>query len=199
MYSRVALISDIHGNLLALEMVLEDVEREGVDGVVCLGDVAATGPWPSETVDRLRSLDCPVVMGNADDELLRPGVLPEDEGSRRIAEIDRWCAGRLSADQLDWVCGFHQTLEVTLRGGRTLLCFHGSPRSFDEGVTPETPAEDLARMFSGHHADVMAGTPTSSSCVGTARRSYSIRAASASTLRGQSMRSYPPGTTVGWR
>jgi len=61
---RIAIIADIHGNLTALEAVLADLEDTGADRVVCLGDVAATGPQPHETVARLRALGCPVVMGN---------------------------------------------------------------------------------------------------------------------------------------
>jgi putative phosphoesterase len=63
---RVALIADIHGNLVALDAVLADLAGESIDRLVCLGDVAATGPQPREVVARLRGLGCPVVMGNAD-------------------------------------------------------------------------------------------------------------------------------------
>jgi predicted phosphodiesterase len=62
---RVAVIADIHGNLTALEAVLADLAATQVDEIVCLGDVAATGPQPYETVAQLRALACPVVMGNA--------------------------------------------------------------------------------------------------------------------------------------
>ena len=60
-----AALSDIHGNLPALEAVLAELERETVDELVCLGDVAL-GPHPSKTVARVRGLGCPVVMGNWD-------------------------------------------------------------------------------------------------------------------------------------
>jgi predicted phosphodiesterase len=63
---RIALIADIHGNVVALDEVLAELEEKAVDQIVCLGDVAAGGPRPVETLERLRELDCPVVMGNAD-------------------------------------------------------------------------------------------------------------------------------------
>ena len=161
---RVALISDLHGNLLALEAVLADLERERpdrvLDRVLCLGDVAATGPRPRETVGCLRGIGCPVVMGNADDELLRPIPDAGDEGGRKIVEIDRWCAGRLAPEDLDYLRGFRPTLEFSLGSGRTLLCFHGSPRSFDDTIVATTPEEELAGMLSGHEAAVMAGGHT---------------------------------------
>ena len=63
---RIALISDIHSNYHALEAVLTDVAGRGVDRIICLGDLTLKGPLPKECVDRIRDLDCPVVLGNAD-------------------------------------------------------------------------------------------------------------------------------------
>lgn len=157
---RVALISDLHGNLTALETVLDDLARGRPERVLCLGDVAATGPQPRETVERLREVGCPVVMGNADDELLRPIPDAGDEEGRRIVEIDRWCAEQLAPEHLDYLREFRPTVEMPLGSDRTLLCFHGSPRSFDDAIIATTPEEELARMLSGHEAAVMAGGHT---------------------------------------
>ncbi|TMK27422.1 MAG: metallophosphoesterase family protein [Actinobacteria bacterium] len=62
---RLALIADIHGNVPALENVLADLDRERVDRIICLGDVAV-GPQPVETLERLQQLGCPMIMGNWD-------------------------------------------------------------------------------------------------------------------------------------
>src|SRR3954453_814417 len=93
----IALIADIHGNLAALEAVLDALRAEPADEIVCLGDVAATGPHPHEVLRRLQGLGCPMVMGNADAEL-RDGPPPAaetDEDARRITDISRWCAAQL--------------------------------------------------------------------------------------------------------
>jgi len=66
---RLGLISDIHGNLLALDAVIGELNESGIDRLVCLGDLAA-GPEPRATIGRLRELDCPVVLGNWDSWLL---------------------------------------------------------------------------------------------------------------------------------
>ena len=64
--TRVAIISDIHGNCFAFDAVLADMQTRSIDQVVCLGDAIQGGPQPAEVVDRLRAIGCPVVMGNAD-------------------------------------------------------------------------------------------------------------------------------------
>ena len=157
---RVALISDLHGNLTALETVLDDLDRERPDRVLCLGDVAATGPQPRETVERLREVGCPVVMGNADAALLGPIPVTGDEETRRILEIDRWCAEQLSTEHLDFISGFQPTLNAHLDPGNDLLCFHGSPRSFDDAIVATSPEKELDQMLAGHESAVMAGGHT---------------------------------------
>src|SRR5947207_4973340 len=69
---RLAIVSDIHGNLTALEAVIEDIERRGVERVVHGGDLALMGAQPAEVVDRVRELGWPGVVGNTDEVLWRP-------------------------------------------------------------------------------------------------------------------------------
>ncbi len=69
---RVAIVSDIHGNLTALEAVIADIERRGVDRVVHGGDLALAGCQPVEVIDRVRELGWPGVVGNTDELLWRP-------------------------------------------------------------------------------------------------------------------------------
>ena len=149
---RVALISDLHGNLTALETVLDDLDRERPDRVLCLGDVAATGPQPRETVERLREVGCPVVMGNADAALLGPIPVTGDEETRRILEIDRWCAEQLSTEHLDFISGFQPTLNAHLDPGmissastarRARSTTPSSPRPPKKNSTRCSPATNL--------------------------------------------------------
>lgn len=158
---RVALIADIHGNRVALEAVRGRLEEDGVDATICLGDVAATGPEPREAVALLRSLNCPVVMGNADAWLLNPEEhAPEDDAGRRILEIDLWCADQLEPEDLAYLRTFQPTVKRLLAPGAALLCFHGTPGSNTEILLPTTPDDDVDRMLHGHHALIMAGGHT---------------------------------------
>lgn len=131
-----------------------------VDGVVCLGDVAATGPRPRATLARLRALNCPVVMGNADAWLLDPPAAASAEAAtRRIEEIDRWCAARLADDDLAFIRSFRPTVAVTV-GDTPLLCFHGSPRSYDDSIRATAPDDELTPLLGDADAALLAGGHT---------------------------------------
>ena len=87
---RLALISDQHGNDVAFRAVADDIERIGVDAVICLGDVVQGGAQPAESLARLASLDCPTVLGNADAFLLGMEVA----GERHARASSRSATGR---------------------------------------------------------------------------------------------------------
>jgi putative phosphoesterase len=158
----IALIADIHGNLAAFDAVLDALAREQLDRIVCLGDVAATGPQPREVARRLHGLGCPVVMGNADAELLdvSPPTPETDEDARRIADISRWCAAQLDDANRAFLASFQPTVEITLGEERHLLCCHGSPRSYDDVIVATTSDDELDGMLTGHEATIVAGGHT---------------------------------------
>lgn len=157
---RVALISDIHGNAVALEAVLADIGRRGADEIVCLGDVAAGGPQPREALGRLRALGCPVVRGNADDWLLGEMPADKDEEGSRLRAIVEWAREQLSDADLAYLESFAPTIELGLGRSRRLLCFHGSPHASSDRLLATTPEDELARLFAGAAADVLAGGHT---------------------------------------
>jgi predicted phosphodiesterase len=158
--SRVALISDTHGNAVGLEAVLAELRAESFDEIVCLGDVAQGGPQPAACVDRLRELGCRCVFGNTEHFLLTldPGAEALDEERRaRLVEVARWSADQLGPEGLDFLRSFEPTVELELDGGRRLLCFHGSPTSNEDIILPDTPRADIERMIGGRRADAFAG------------------------------------------
>ena len=157
---RIAIISDIHGNLVALNAVLDDIARAGVDRMVCLGDVAAFGPQPVEVVARLREMGCPVVMGDADATLLTPKPPADSEVFRRLQEIDAWAIERLTSADRAYIAAFVPTLTIPLDDGTSLLCYHGSPRSFEEPIRATTSDDDLTQMLAGCDARVFVGGHT---------------------------------------
>src|SRR5579885_939731 len=108
---RIALIADIHGNAVALDAALADIERTGADTIICLGDVAVLGPQPRAVLERLRALGCRNVMGNGDAELLDPPPADAaDEMARHMREIGLWGAAQLSAADKEFVASFQPTV-----------------------------------------------------------------------------------------
>lgn len=150
---RVAALSDIHGNLPALEAVLVEVVREDPDLIVVCGDVAS-GPLPVESLDLLMSLtNARFLRGNADRGL----VAAFDGAARpeRAGPAPDWCAAQLSREQRDFLASFPETVRLDIGGlGRVLFC-HGSPRSDEEIMTALTPEARLHELIAGTEADVI--------------------------------------------
>jgi putative phosphoesterase len=150
-FMRVAAIYDIHGNLPALEAVLQDICQAGVDRIVVGGDVLP-GPMPCETLTFLGSLDIPVqfIQGNGDREVLaqragmESGTLPE-----QVREVMRWTARQLQPEHERWLASWPATLRIEIGGlGEVLFC-HATPRNDTEIFTRITPEESLLPVFGG--------------------------------------------------
>ena len=163
---RVAIISDIHGNFVALKATLSDIKKRKVSRIVCLGDVAAAGPQPAEVVECLSKIRCPCVMGNADETLAKdiPGKfsragIPEEVRVRQEA-LDLWARRKLTKSHRHYLSTFKSMLEVHLGPDKSLLCYHGSPSSNKDEILPTLPNEELARLLEGHKADIFAGGHT---------------------------------------
>jgi predicted phosphodiesterase len=139
---RIALISDIHGNLISLEEVLADIAQVGVDQIIFLGDLVTFGAQPREAVERIQALGCSCVLGNHDDFVLERSRVPH------LSWVSEWFAAQLSADQLAFLRTFQPTIRIPLDdAGHTLLCCHGSPRSYNEFLLATTPPEVLDEII----------------------------------------------------
>jgi len=162
--TRIAVFSDIHGNCIGLDAMLADLRDEPPDAWLCLGDAIQGGPQPVQVVQRLCDLGCPVVMGNADAWLLS-GVETADEGAseaRRqvLNDVRAWSLTQLTEADRDFIAGFRPTVELGLGNGFKLLGYHGSPRSFDDRIAPDTEQETLAAFLDGFAADAYCGGHT---------------------------------------
>jgi predicted phosphodiesterase len=161
---RIAVISDIHGNCIALDAVLADLDSDSFDEMVCLGDAIQGGPQPAEVVARLRELACPVVMGNADAWLLtgeETGNEPiTEERLKEIGEIRKWSLTKLSEEDKSFIAKFQPTVEIPLNSNRSLLCFHGSPTSFDLIILPTTSDEDFNGFLASYLPNILTGGHT---------------------------------------
>lgn len=173
----VAIVSDIHGNVVALDAVLAELERLAPDHVVCLGDVAATGPAPQEVVDRLRERDWRFVRGNCDDALVRYAAGTAEPSDESHDVIDRWCAEQLDPEGIAFLASFAPVATVQA-DGVAICCYHGSPGSNLDEILPSTPADVLDRWLRGHRARVYAGGHTHVQMVRRHRDGFVINAGS---------------------
>jgi putative phosphoesterase len=151
---RVAAISDIHGNLPALEAVLAEFEREKPDLIVVCGDVAS-GPMPAETIELLETLSrARFVGGNAD-----RGLIEEFDGkapSEMPGPFADWCAAQIDREQRDFLASFEATVVVDgVDGlGQVLFC-HATPRNDTDVMTIETPLELMRQQVRSTGVDVI--------------------------------------------
>jgi putative phosphoesterase len=156
---RVALISDTHGNLPALEAALADIRTQGADQIVFLGDAATLGSHPKETLDLLRALDCVCIMGNHDAALLDLTRATELQIGAPLFPTLAWGHGLLSETHFDFLRSFLPTYKLDL-GTISLLCFHGSPRSNIDMVLSTTADEIMDGYFADRPATILAGGHT---------------------------------------
>ena len=138
------ILYDVHGNLPALEAVLVEAEREGVDEWLLGGDYCAFGPWPVETLERLRGLDNATwLRGNGERWLVDPPMdLPVEQSDFVFAALASAIA-RLTASDIDELIG----LPAFAERDEAFYC-HGSPRSDVESFPPQ-PDEGDARLLAG--------------------------------------------------
>jgi predicted phosphodiesterase len=115
---RLAILSDIHGNLPALEAVLAEAARAGVDMIVNLGDILSGPLWPAETADRLMALDLPSIAGNHERQLLT-------QAPEQMARSDAQTAPLLSLRHRAWLA----SLPATRWLDDGVYCCHGTPTS----------------------------------------------------------------------
>lgn len=161
---RIAVIADIHGNDFAFELVENDIQSQNINKIVCLGDAIQGGPQPAEVMQRLHRLNCPVVMGNADDWLLTGrGIQKEDISAERLEKMDAikaWSISKLTDDDKKYIAGFSPTISIMLENDLELLCFHGSPDSYEDIIAPTSSEEEFQKILGKYSNSILTGGHT---------------------------------------
>lgn len=168
---RVAVFSDIHGNVVALDAVIRATLGEGIQEYWCLGDLAAHGPRPVEVVARLRHLaNLKCVRGNTDRYVLTgdlSGIIPPVDRPRTpedwrafadARESFAWTRGCLVAGgHVEWLAGLPLEQRVNLPDGSRALLVHSSPgRDDGPGLSPGQSDDALVQAgFTKHEADLV--------------------------------------------
>lgn len=134
----IAVISDIHGNLWALEAVLAELDRREIRQVVVAGDLALGGPRPAECVELIRRRGYPVIRGNTDEWITRE--------PKAVTDGITWCASRLSAGARRFIAGLPFLWRLEAEGG-DLVVVHATPWSIGDVVRADAPASVVSRVF----------------------------------------------------
>jgi putative phosphoesterase len=149
---RLALISDIHGNLQALEAVLEDANARGIRAFVNAGDFVGYGAFPDEAVKALRALEVPSVIGNFDLKVLEGSREGNSNKEKDVAF--KFARERLSKSSRRYLASLPDKISFEI-GGKTVLLTHGSPESLNEHLDESTPGERLMHLAKVTGADVI--------------------------------------------
>lgn len=160
----IALISDIHANLPALEACLQDIEKRKPDAVYCLGDLVGYNIWPNEVVNEIRNRRIPTIAGNYDYGI---GRNSDDCGCAYKTEEEK-AMGKISISYTNEIIGndereylrtlpFHFNLKFKMqeKENLNLLLVHGSPRKINEYLFEDREEKSMLRIMEGAKADIM--------------------------------------------
>jgi putative phosphoesterase len=156
---KIAIISDIHGNLQALDAALADINAQQVDAVFCLGDLVGYGASPNEAIERIRARGFPTIMGNYDDgvgfDRDECGCAYREESER--ARGDRslaWTKAHVIARNKEFLQTLVREIRFEAEGKRVLLV-HGSPRKMNEYLFEDRPISSFQRLAASSNADLI--------------------------------------------
>jgi putative phosphoesterase len=156
---RVAVITDIHANLPALEAVFEAIERTGVDALYCGGDLVGYGPHPNEVCALIEERGIPTIYGNYDHAIGRDledcGCAYRDQHDRELGQLSiAWTLAHTSRPSKEFMRGLPFDRRFELGRNRVRLV-HGSPRKVNEYLFADKPARTFERIAAGADCDVL--------------------------------------------
>lgn len=141
---RIAIISDIHGNQLALEAVLHDLALQpGCDLLVVAGDLCLNGPCPREVLHTVQNLHCPVIQGNVDLETVTRAPF---SGSHKRSTVS-WTREQIGQSGIDYLASLPFSYRVTNPTGLDLLVVHANPVNLEDALRPEADDATLESLL----------------------------------------------------
>jgi len=154
---KIAVISDIHANLIALKTVLKDIENENCNNIFCLGDIVLAGPQPKETIDFVKAQNWNIIQGNTDKMIVDFGtevlqMLRENFPVIANAVVDDM--SQLKDDDITFLSELPPQMELSIDGVKILLV-HGSPRMNNEDIMPNMPLNLIEEIISGVDVDLI--------------------------------------------
>jgi len=143
-YMRVAILSDIHGNQIALEAVLRDLKRQpNIDQLVIAGDLCLNGPRPRQTLDAVSELQCPVIMGNTDNDIVTGN--PVKKGKKKIVD---WTREQIKSKGIDYLASLPFSHLIPNPEGSDLLVVHANPHNLKDHIYPDA-SDSILEQYLG--------------------------------------------------
>jgi putative phosphoesterase len=154
-----AIISDIHANITALEAVLDDVKQQQVEAVYCLGDLVGYAAFPNEVIDRIQRDGTPTIVGNYDDgvgfDRDECGCAYRDPEEQRLGDLSlRWTQRTVTSDRKAFLRSLQSEIRFEADGKRVRLV-HGSPRRMNEYLFEDRPLSSFQRLAATSDAGVL--------------------------------------------
>ena len=142
---RVAVISDIHGNQIALEAVLQDLAQQAaVDHLVIAGDLCLNGPCPRQALEMVRELHCPVIQGNVDAEIVTKAV---EKGEKKRGTVG-WTREQIGQAGIDYLASLPFSHRIANANGSNLLIVHANPLNLEDAIFPNA-SDSMLEHFLG--------------------------------------------------
>lgn len=145
---KIAFISDIHGNAIALEAVLEDIKKQGIDKTYVLGDICYRGPEPKRSLDLVRSLHTEVIKGNADEWVVR-GVREGEVADKVLGLMNherQWIVEQLEPSDIEYLEILPAQLNISIEDVE-ISAFHATPTSLFDIVLPNADDNQIETVL----------------------------------------------------
>lgn len=152
-----AVISDIHGNMQALNTVLEHIKKQDVDKILCLGDLAMAGPEPDKTIDFVKRQDWQIIQGNTDNMIANfSDNLFENLKQKApiMANALKYDVNEIKQENIDYLNSLPVNFELLVENVKILMV-HGSPRKQDENIFPNLSDEEVTQMTENTDANLI--------------------------------------------
>jgi predicted phosphodiesterase len=161
--NRIAIISDLHGNLPALNAVLKDLDERRPDAIFCLGDLVDFAPWPNEVIEAIRHRRIPTLMGNHDERIAFHHKIVPLETHSAEERIVRALAiehthNVISPENRAYLADLPRSMRITFGGSSSatrILLVHASTRRIDEYIFEDHPELDVKGMLRENNVDIL--------------------------------------------
>lgn len=166
---KVAVLSDIHGNGVALQYAINDLKSLGIKKIIILGDIIMKGPMPSQSLEMLKDKDLEIITwikGNTDlwlEEI--KDIIPSTKRKKELYSYYKYAKDNLKEDQILFLKELPLQCSINLNG-TSILCVHGTPQSIVEAIDSSVPEEEIKKAIKGVKEQVILSGHSHTSFIG---------------------------------